>query len=89
MTNAARFDIHLKPRAKNDRIAPGAEGVIDIAVTSPPIDDRANDHLIELIARRTGLPKSAVTIIRGKHGRNKSVEVLGLTKEEAMNRLLA
>ena len=87
--NAARFDIHLKPRAKNDRISPGTQGVIDIAVTSPPVDDRANDHLIELIARRTGLPKSAVSIIRGKHGRNKAVEVTGLTKEEALKRLLA
>ena len=83
----ARLQIRLKPRAKNDRLTVLPGGLIDVAVTSPPIDDRANGHLIEFLSDRLGVPKRSVFVVVGGHSRNKVVEVEGMTKEEAVKKL--
>lgn len=84
---SARLEVRLKPRARNDRIRFGTAGLLDIAVTSPPVDDRANTHMAELLADRLNVPKRTVSIIKGGHSRNKVVAVEGLTKEEVVLRL--
>jgi len=84
---SARLEIRLKPRAKADRIGLHESGRLDIAVTSPPVDDRANVHMAELLADRLKVPKRAVSIIKGGHSRNKVVAVEGLTKEESISRI--
>lgn len=84
----SRLEVRLKPHAKNDRInLDAATGVIDIAVTSPPIDDRANEHMIELLSDRLNVPRRLISIIKGGHSRNKVVAVEWLKKEEMMRRL--
>jgi uncharacterized protein (TIGR00251 family) len=83
----ARIDVRLKPRAKNDRIAVRADGTIEVAVTSPPVDDRANAHLVSLLAERLGIPKSSMSIVSGRHGRNKVVAVPGLVKEAILKKI--
>jgi uncharacterized protein (TIGR00251 family) len=88
-STGSRIDIRLKPRAKNDRIVVSGSGLLEVAVTSPPIDDRANDHLVALIADRLGLPKSSITIVVGRHGRNKVLAVPGLTRETILQKLSA
>jgi uncharacterized protein len=85
--NEARFEVRLKPRAKSNRIRINTAGVMDVAVTSPPIDDRANEHLVSFLSDCLDVSKSSITIIRGGHSRNKVVAVDGLTKEEAIKRL--
>jgi uncharacterized protein len=89
MVENARLEVRLKPRAKGDRIGCGPAGLLDIAVTSPPIDDRANAHLVELLADRLRVPKRAITIIKGGRSRNKVVSVEGLTKEQVYLKLKA
>jgi uncharacterized protein len=82
-----RIEIRLKPRAKNDRVTVTGAGSADIAVTSPPVDEKANEHLVKLLAKRLGVSKSAVTLLRGGHSKNKVVAVEGINTEEAMKRL--
>ena len=85
--NEGRLDIRLKPRAKNDRLAVGADGLLDIAVPSPPVNEKANAHLVALLAERLGVPKRALTLLRGGHSKNKVVAIEGLTREEAIAKL--
>jgi len=77
----------LKPRAKNDRLTVLPDGLVDVAVTSPPVDDRANEHLIGFLSDRLGVPKRSISIVAGRHSRNKVVEVEGMTKEEVVKKL--
>jgi uncharacterized protein len=84
---SGRLEVRLKPRAKGDRISVGPDGLLDIAVTSPPVDEKANEHLIALLSKRIGVPKRAITLLRGGHSKNKVVAVEGLTKEEAIGKL--
>ncbi|MBN1130475.1 MAG: DUF167 domain-containing protein [Chitinispirillaceae bacterium] len=83
----ARLQVRLKPRAKNDRVRVADGGLLDVGVTSPPVDERANAHLVELLAKRLDVPKRMVTIIVGGHGRNKVVRVEGVTKKEVIDKL--
>ncbi len=63
--------------------------MIEVAVTSPPIDDRANEHLVALMADFLDVPKSSIFIVYGRHGRNKVVAVPGLTKDAIRKKLTA
>jgi uncharacterized protein len=66
------------------RVRPGArEGVLEqqpggewsARLKAPPVDGKANAELLELVARRFGVPKSCVSIRRGATGRVKVVQI--------------
>jgi uncharacterized protein YggU (UPF0235/DUF167 family) len=82
MTACARLEVRLKPRAKADRIGRGPGGLLAVAVTSPPVDERANNHLTRFLSESLGIAKSRITIRTGGHCRDKVVEIEGVTKEE-------
>jgi uncharacterized protein YggU (UPF0235/DUF167 family) len=58
-------------------------------VTAPPVDDAANEALIELLAARLRLPKTAFELTRGARGREKTVCVRGCALGELEERLRA
>jgi uncharacterized protein YggU (UPF0235/DUF167 family) len=54
------------------------EGVLVIRVTAPAVDGRANESMRRLVAKRLGVPKSAITIIRGQRSRDKVIAIDGV-----------
>jgi len=46
---------------------------LKISITAPPVDGKANKHLIATIAKWFGAPKTNVSIIRGEAGRQKTL----------------
>jgi len=83
----ARLDIRLKPRAKGDRVTVSGPASLNVAVTSPPIDGKANEHLIKLLAKKLGTARSKISIIVGGHSRNKAVAIEGMTTEEVIGKI--
>jgi uncharacterized protein (TIGR00251 family) len=83
------FAVKLKPRAKTDRITGTPDEVLQVAVTAPPVDNRANAHCIALLAKRLRCPKSSLHIIKGEHSRNKVIACDGLSEEMVRERLTA
>lgn len=81
------FDVKLKPRAKKNTVKLGGPGVLEVTVTSPPIDNKANEHLIRLLADTLRLPKSSIQIIRGGHSKNKAVAIAALSCEKVIEKL--
>ena len=57
---------------------------IKIRLTSPPVDDAANEELIALLARELGVPRGAVIIVAGARARSKVVEVVGVAIDRVM-----
>ena len=46
------LNIRLQPRASCDEIvAIQADGRLKIRITAPPVDGKANDHLLQFLAR--------------------------------------
>jgi uncharacterized protein (TIGR00251 family) len=81
------FEVKLKPRAKKDSVKLGDQGILEVTVTSPPIDNKANEHLIRLLADTLRLPKSSIQIIRGGHSKNKAVAITSLSGEKVIEKL--
>jgi uncharacterized protein (TIGR00251 family) len=82
-----RLTVRAKPRAKASRVV-RAEGVaIEVALAAPPVDGAANDELLRVLSAALKLPRSALSIARGASGRQKVVEVHGLTEAEVAARL--
>jgi uncharacterized protein (TIGR00251 family) len=80
-------NIHLKPKAKFNRCELGSQNVLEIAVTSPPVDNKANEHLQKYLAELLKISKSSVTIIKGHQSKNKAVAIDGLSQETVFDRL--
>ena len=62
---------------------------VGIAVTAAPVEGKANEAMLRLIAKTLDLPKSSVTLRTGASSRSKLVEIAGMTKEEILKRLNA
>jgi uncharacterized protein (TIGR00251 family) len=83
-----RLEVRVSPRAARERIGPLHDGRLKIALTAPPVEGAANDALTALLARRLAVPRAAVRISHGQHGRTKTVEVDGVSPEAARRLLL-
>lgn len=57
-------------------------GALKARITASPVEGAANEALIALLARRLGLPKRSISIVRGATSRQKIVEIVGMTEEE-------
>lgn len=73
-----KLTIHLKPGSKHDKIERNNDGSLAISVTSRPVENKANEHLIKLLSKALHVSKSSCTIIQGEKSRNKVVVVEGL-----------
>jgi uncharacterized protein (TIGR00251 family) len=81
------IEIKVQPNAKRSEIVVGQDGRVYVKVAAPPREGRANQAVVELIAERLGIRKSAVTIMRGHGSRNKALAIEGLGPEEIQRRL--
>jgi uncharacterized protein (TIGR00251 family) len=69
------LQIKVKPRARVSELAQGADGTWSAKLKAPPVDGKANEELVALVARHFGCPKAAVSIKSGASGRMKLVQV--------------
>ena len=76
---ALSFTVRVLPRANRDEIAGEWQGGLKIRLTTPPVDDRANEALRRLLAARLKVPLSAVRIAAGERSRTKRVEIRRVT----------
>ena len=76
------FEVRVAPRASRSRILGVQEGALKVALTAPPVDGAANDALRKLLAKRLGVSKSEVEIIRGDRARIKVLRVRGVRASE-------
>lgn len=75
------FQVRLTPRASRDAIEGEFAGAMKVRVTAPPVDDRANEALRNLLGARLGVASSSVEIVAGAKSRTKRVTVSGVTKD--------
>jgi uncharacterized protein len=83
ITNGVSIAVKVHPRAKKNAITGRVGDALKLALTSPPVDGRANEACIEFFAKLFRVPRSSVTIAAGETSRNKVVRVGGVTQEEA------
>lgn len=84
----ATIDVRLQPKGGRNEIVGVRDGVLVIRVAAAPVDGKANTALCKLIAKRAGVPRDSVSIVRGERARDKAVRVLGVD-EDRLRRLLS
>ncbi|MEC4815419.1 MAG: DUF167 domain-containing protein [Scytonema sp. PMC 1069.18] len=67
--------VKVKPSTKVQKIEEEADGSLTVHLKSPPVDGKANEELIKLLADKFDVPKSYVRIKSGLSSRQKVVEI--------------
>jgi len=78
----ADLNIRLQPRAKRNAIVDERDGVLRVSVAAAPVDRLANAALCKLIAKRAGVARGRVRVVRGERSREKTVRVEGVEAAE-------
>jgi uncharacterized protein (TIGR00251 family) len=79
--------IRLQPRAKRTAIVDERDGVLRVSVTAAPVDGQANAALCALIAKRVGVARGRVSIVRGARSREKVVRIEGRGRDDVRRAL--
>jgi len=81
-----RITVHVIARSSKNALVLQGEA-LKVWLNAAPVDGAANEALIRLLAARLHLPRSALRIVRGAGGRQKVLEIEGLTLTDLRDRL--
>jgi len=70
------LNVRVQPRASRDEIVGIHGNQLKVRITAPPVDGKANAHLIQFLAQEFGVPKSQITLLGGECGRDKRLLIL-------------
>ena len=68
--------LKVHPNAKENKILQRTEDSFEIFVRAKPVEGKANEVCLDLLAKFLGVPRSKIHMIRGALSRNKIVELL-------------
>lgn len=77
-SDAVTVDIVVQPRASREGISLMGDR-LKVSVNAPPVDGKANEALIRVLADALSVPKANIEILRGETGRRKTVRIRGVT----------
>lgn len=88
--NSFRIAVQVSPNARKSEIA-SAGDVLRIRLQAQPVDGKANEALIQFIAKKLRIPRKNIVITHGLSSKRKLLEVFlpESTLEEIEKRLLS
>jgi uncharacterized protein len=85
--NTVLFTIRVVPRASRSELTGIQDGALKLRIAAPPVDGKANEKCVRMVADFLGIKKGRVTIIGGHASRTKTVAVEGANAKEIAARL--
>jgi uncharacterized protein len=79
--------VRAQPGARRAGVRGEKNGALEVAVTAPAQDGRANQALLEALRDTLGLKRSQVELLAGHTGRDKRFLIRGLSPAELLARL--
>jgi uncharacterized protein (TIGR00251 family) len=73
--------VRVTPRAKKTAIAAVTAQTLQIRISAPPVDGKANKELLRFLAGVLGTAPSTLRILRGESAREKLVLVEGMAPD--------
>ncbi len=67
--------VRVQPRASRDELGEVLDGCLKVRITAPPVDGKANAHLIRFLAEVFRVAKSRVTMLDGETSREKRLRI--------------
>ncbi|MCB9730301.1 MAG: YggU family protein [Deltaproteobacteria bacterium] len=77
---SALLEVHVQPGARSTEAAGMHGDRLKVRLAAPPVDGKANRALTEWVAQWLGLPRAAVTLVRGQTSRQKTLRLDGLPR---------
>ncbi len=87
MPGGVELLVRARPRSSRPGLGPVRQGALEVRVGAAPVEGAANDAIVELLSRQLHLPRRAVILASGEHGRSKRVRIEGLGMNEVRARL--
>jgi uncharacterized protein len=84
--------VHVQPGAGRTEVVGRHGDALKVRVAAPPTGNRANDAVIELVAKEFALKKADVNVASGVTSRDKRLQLTGVelrAAERVVDRLLA
>ena len=72
-----RLAVQVTPNARKSVVVEALDDALKLKLQAQPIEGKANEELINFLARTLGLPRSAITITHGLTSRRKLVQIAG------------
>jgi uncharacterized protein YggU (UPF0235/DUF167 family) len=70
-----RLTVHVRPGARSNQVAGSQAGSLLVRVRARAVEGAANEAVIEAVASAFGLKARQVTLVLGRHGRRKVLEL--------------
>ncbi len=81
------FAVWVKPRAKRNQIVGLRESALHVSLTAPPVEGKANEALVGLLAELLGVRRKQIEIVSGLHSRHKVIRVADIDTAELRRRV--
>ena len=81
------FTVKVVPGSSRTAVCGLLDEMLKIKVSAAPEKGKANKCLLDFLAKQLGVKKNAVKIVSGKSNPVKSVQVLGISVEQLLNKL--
>jgi len=81
--------VRVVPRASKTCVVGVTGDALKLRVQAPPVDGKANDAVVGLLAETLGIARSRVLVVRGGTGRMKAVRIEGIDTATVRERLRA
>lgn len=81
------LNCRIQPRAGKDSFAEVLGDQIKVRITAPPVDGKANAHLIKFLASEFAVPQQNISIIKGESNRQKLISICHPRRLPALNGL--
>ena len=69
------LQVHVQPRASRNEIVGPHGDALKVRITAPPVEGKANAHLIQFLAKTFRVPKSHITLASGEASRCKVLRI--------------
>ncbi|MCT4702693.1 DUF167 family protein YggU [Enterobacteriaceae bacterium H20N1] len=68
--------LYIQPKASRDCIIGLHGDELKVAITAPPVDGKANAHLVKYLAKQFRVAKGQVLVEKGELGRHKQIKII-------------
>jgi uncharacterized protein (TIGR00251 family) len=84
----AKLRVKVRPQAGRSKIVGFlGNGILRVDLKDPPERGKANQGLVDLLSRKTGIPKDSIHIVSGRTRRAKLVSFDGISELKLKERL--
>jgi uncharacterized protein len=85
--STTRLRVRVSPGGRRAEVVGRHGEAWKLRVTAPPVDGKANEAVLRLLAETLAVPRARVALVAGHAGRDKVVELTGIDPAETDRRL--